>query len=80
MTLGLLVALKNVYKHLPIKSSGFLTLDHMGPPLKIQILKIGLGSDLSWPKLGLVPKCHDPETFGGFGKCEQSFIRYPADI
>ena len=37
------------------------------PPLKIKILKIGLCSDLSWPKLGLEPKCHDPETFGGFG-------------
>ena len=30
--------------------------------------KIGLRSDLSWPKLGLEPKCHDPVTFGGFGK------------
>ena len=28
-------------------------------------------------KLGLEPKCHDPETFGGFGKCEQSFITGP---
>ena len=35
------------------------------PPLKIKILKIGLCSDLNWPKLGLEPKCHDPETFGG---------------
>ena len=34
------------------------------PPLKIKILKIGLCSDLSWPKLGLEPKCHDPWTFG----------------
>ena len=51
-----------------------------GPPLKIKILKIGLRSDLKWPKLGLEPKCHDPWTFGGFGKREQSFIRYPADI
>ena len=23
---------------------------------------------LSWPKLGLEPKFHDPGTFGGFGK------------
>ena len=37
-----------------------------GPPLKIKILKIGLRSNLSWPKLGLEPKFHDPETFGGF--------------
>ena len=42
--------------------------------MNIQISKIGLCSDLSWPKLDLEPKCHDPETFGGFGKCEQSFI------
>ena len=52
----------------------------METPLKIKILKIGLRSDLRWPKLGLEPKVHDPGTFGGFGKCEQSFIRYPADI
>ena len=47
---------------------------------KKKMLKIGLRSDLRWPKLGLEPKFHDPGTFGGFGKCEQSFIRYPADI
>ena len=50
------------------------------PALKIKILKSGFRSDLSWPKLGLEPKFHDPGTFGGFGKREQSFIRYPADI
>ena len=38
------------------------------PPLKIKILKIGLRSDLIWPKVGLEPKCHGPGTFGGFGK------------
>ena len=43
-----------------------------GPPLKIKILKIGLRSDLSWPKLGLEPKFHEPGTFGGFGKREQT--------
>ena len=42
------------------------------PPLKIKISKIGLRSDLSWPKLGLEPKFHDPGTFGGFGKREQT--------
>ena len=47
----------------------------MGTPLKIKIVKIGFRSDL-----GLEPKFHDPETFGGFGKREQSFIRYPEDI
>ena len=47
-----------------------LTLDHMPPPLKIKISKIGLRSDLSWPRLGLDPKFHDPGTFGGFGKRE----------
>ena len=40
----------------------------MGIPLKNQNLKIGLRSDLKWPKLGLQPKCHDPGTFVGFGK------------
>ena len=31
-------------------------------------MKIGLRSDLSWPKLGIEAKFHDPGTFGGFGK------------
>ena len=30
---------------------------------------------LSWPKLGLEPKFHDPGTFGGFGKREQTDIQ-----
>ena len=34
--------------------------------------KIGLRSDLSWPKVGLEPKFHETGTFGGFGKCEQT--------
>ena len=44
----------------------------LGPPLKIKILKIGLRSDLSWLKEGLEPKFHEPGTFGGFGKREQT--------
>ena len=40
----------------------------MGTPLKIKISKIGLRSDLSWPKLDLEPKFHDRVTFGAFGK------------
>ena len=44
----------------------------MGTPLKIKILKIGLRHVLSWPKLGLEPKFHDPGTFGGFGKRGQT--------
>ena len=40
--------------------------------VKIKILKIGLRSDLSWPKVGLEPKFHEPGTFGGFGKREQT--------
>ena len=48
--------------------------------VKMKNSKIGLRHVLSWPKLGLEPKFHDPGTFGGFGKREQSFIRYPADI
>jgi len=39
---------------------------------KIKILKIGLRSDLSWPKVVLEPKYHEPGTFGGFGKREQT--------
>ena len=42
------------------------------PPLKIKISKIGLQHVLSWPKVGLVPKFHDPGTFGGFGKREHT--------
>ena len=41
-------------------------------PVEIKILKIGLCSDLSWPKVGLEPKFHKPGTFGGFGKREQT--------
>ena len=36
--------------------------------VKIKISKIGLRHVLSWPKLGLEPKFHDPGTFDGFGK------------
>ena len=50
------------------------------PPLKIQILKIGLRSDLSWPKLGLESKFNESGTFGGFGKRGQIFIRYPPPL
>ena len=45
----------------------FNTGPYVEPPLKIKILKIGLRSDLRWPKLGLEPKFYDPGTFGGFG-------------
>ena len=31
--------------------------------VKIKILKIRLRSDLSWPKVGLEPKFHEPGTF-----------------
>ena len=40
--------------------------------IRIFFLKIGLRSDLSWPKLGLEPKCHEPGTFSGFGKREHT--------
>ena len=40
--------------------------------VKIKMLKIGLRSDLSWPKVGLEPKFHDAGTFGGFGKRAQT--------
>ena len=35
-------------------------------------MKIELRSDPGWPKLGLEPKFHEPGTFGGFRKCEQT--------
>ena len=37
-----------------------------GPLLKITISNIGLRRVLSWPKLSLEPKCHDPGTFFTF--------------
>ena len=46
---------------------------YMGPPLKIKISKIRLRYVLSWPKVGLEPKSHDPGTFGDFGKREQTY-------
>ena len=45
------------------------------PPLEIKISKIGLRHVLSWSKLGLEPKFHDPGTFGGFGKREHTDIQ-----
>ena len=51
----------------------FNTGPYGDPPLKIKILKIGLRSDLSWAKVGLEPKYHEPGTFGGFGKREQTY-------
>ena len=42
------------------------------PPLNIEISKIGLRHVLSWPKLGLEPKFHEPGTFGCFGKREHT--------
>ena len=36
-------------------------------PLKIKISKIRLRHVLSWPKLGLEPKFHNPGSYGGFG-------------
>ena len=38
----------------------------------MKISKIGLRHVLSWPKLGLGTKFHEPRTFGGFGKREQT--------
>ena len=35
-------------------------------------MKLGLRSDLKWPKVGLEPKYHEPGTFGGFGKRKQT--------
>ena len=74
MSLGLLVALENVNKVLSYIQWIFNTGPYGDPPLKIKILKIGLRSDLSWPKVGPEPKFHEPGTFGGFGKREQTEI------
>ena len=72
MNLGLLVALENAHKVLSNIQRIFSTGPYGDPPLKIKISKIGLRSDLSWPKLGLEPKFYESGTFGGFGKREQS--------
>ena len=48
--------------------------------LKIKISKIGIRHVLSWLKLGLEPKFHEPGTFGGFRKREQSCILHPVDF
>ena len=48
---------------------------HEKESVKIKISKIGLRHVLSWPKLGLEPKCHESGTFGGFGKTRTKF--YP---
>ena len=72
MTLGLLVGLENTKKNVSYIQRIFITGPYGTPPLKIKISKIGLRSDLSWPKLGLEPKFHESGTFGGFGKREQS--------
>ena len=72
MNLGLLVALENAHKVFREKGPIFNTGPYGDPPLKIKILKIGLRSDLSWPKVGLEPKFHEPGTFGGFGKREHT--------
>ena len=77
MNLGLLVALENANKLLSNIQRIFNTGPYGDPPLKIKISKIGLRLALSWAKLGLEPKFHDPGSFGGFGKRGQSFILYP---
>ena len=76
MTLGLVVALENADKHLSDIQRIFNTGPYGDPSLKIKISKIGLRSDLNWPKLGLEPKYHEPATFGGFGKREHINTRF----
>ena len=69
MNLGLLVALENAHKVLSNIQPIFNTGPYGDPPpLKIKISKIGLRYVLSWPKLGLEQKFHEPGTLGGFGK------------
>ena len=45
-----------------------------GPPLK-NLNFANRASSLSWPKLGLEPKFHDPGTFGGFEKRGQTYTQ-----
>ena len=52
--------------------ANFNTGPYGDPPFKIKVSKIGLRHVLSWPKLGIEPKCHETGTFGGFGKRAQS--------
>ena len=59
MSLGLLVALENADKVL----SNIQRIFNTGP---------SWGHVLSWPKVGLEPKFHEPGTFGGFRKREQT--------
>ena len=72
MNLGLLVALENADKVLSNTQRIFNTGPYGDPPLKIKISKFGLRHVLSWPKVGLESTFHDPGTFGGFGKREQT--------
>ena len=65
MNLGLLVAVENAHKVL----SNIQRIFNTGP---YGVLKIGLRHVLSWPKLGLDRKFHDPGSFGGFGKRGQT--------
>ena len=46
-------------------SRNFNTKGIWQPPLKSRNLKIRLHSALSWPKIGLEPKCHEDVTSGG---------------
>ena len=74
---------KKKTKHNPPQNPNKITLFHRNrlrssgsygdpPPFTIKISKMGLCSDLSWPKLGPKPKFHDAGTFGGFRKRAQS--------
>ena len=62
------MALENADKVLSYIQRIFNTGPYRDPPLKMKISKIGLRHVLSWIKLGLEPKFHEPGTFGGFGK------------
>ena len=66
------MASENANKVLSYIQRIFNTGPYGDPPLKIKISKIGLRLALSWAKLGLEPKFHDPGTFGGFGKREHT--------
>ena len=54
------------------KKTSFNTWPYGDLTLKIKISKIGIRHFISWPKLGLEPKFHETETFGGFGKRSQN--------
>ena len=62
--------LQSIIKDRPKKKTQKRPLESV----EMKMSKIGLCSDLSWPKLGMESKFHEPGTFGGFGKRKHTNI------